>query len=96
MCQWLESGVLAGIYRPISYKGVITDTYREFSDALAMFWMKGSKPWRYRENLISFTSTAPSMIQINLGEIGKAEPKGESKEEEKQASEGESGPSTDV
>ena len=33
------------------YEGKITTTYKDYSDTLAMFWLKGLKPERYRENL---------------------------------------------
>jgi hypothetical protein len=35
----------------VIYEGKITTTYKDFSDTLAMFWLKGLKPERYRENV---------------------------------------------
>jgi hypothetical protein len=40
-----------GFDHPVIYEGKITTTYKNYSDSLAMFWLKGLKPERYRENL---------------------------------------------
>jgi len=40
-----------GFNHPVIYEGEITTTYKDFSDTLAMFWLKGLKPERYRENV---------------------------------------------
>lgn len=40
-----------GFDHPVIYEGKITTTYKDFSDTLAMFWLKGLKPERYRENV---------------------------------------------
>jgi hypothetical protein len=40
-----------GYDHPVIYEGEITTTYKAFSDVLAMFFLKGMKPERYRENL---------------------------------------------
>jgi len=40
-----------GFDHPITYEGKITTTYKDFSDTLAMFYLKGLKPERYRENV---------------------------------------------
>ena len=40
-----------GFDHPVVYEGRITTTYKEFSDNLAMFYLKGLKPERYRENV---------------------------------------------
>jgi len=40
-----------GFNHPVIYEGKITTTYKDFSDNLAMFWLKGLKPERYRENV---------------------------------------------
>lgn len=40
-----------GFDHPVIYGGKITTTYKEFSDILAMFYLKGLKPERYRENV---------------------------------------------
>jgi len=68
-----------GFKKPISYRGKITDWFTEYSDLLSIFWLKGAMPGKYRESLVSFTSTAPSAIQINLGPEPKSEPKSEEK-----------------
>jgi len=39
-----------GYDHPVVYEGEITTTYKAFADTLAMFWLKGLKPDRYREN----------------------------------------------
>src|SRR5437016_5161326 len=40
-----------GFDHPVIYEGKITTTYKDYADTLAMFWLKGLKPERYRENL---------------------------------------------
>ena len=40
-----------GYDHPITYEGEITGTYKAYSDNLAMFFLKGLKPERYRENV---------------------------------------------
>jgi len=40
-----------GFDHPVTYEGKITTTYKDYSDTLAMFWLKGLKPECYRENL---------------------------------------------
>ena len=40
-----------GFDHPVIYEGQITTTYKTYSDSLAMFFLKGLKPERYRENL---------------------------------------------
>ena len=40
-----------GFDHPVIYEGKITTTYKNYSDSLAMFFLKGLKPERYRENL---------------------------------------------
>jgi len=40
-----------GFNHPVVYEGKITTSYKDFSDTLAMFWLKGLKPERYRENV---------------------------------------------
>ena len=40
-----------GFDHPVIYEGKITTTYKNYSDNLAMFWLKGLKPERYRDNV---------------------------------------------
>jgi hypothetical protein len=40
-----------GFDHPVIYEGEITDNYKSYSDNLAMFWLKGLKPERYRDNV---------------------------------------------
>src|SRR5262249_23690041 len=47
-----------GIEKPLSYQGKLTgDKIREYADLLAMFWLKGARPAKYRED---------SRVQINV------------------------------
>ena len=57
---------VCGYPKPVIYKGVITDTYLEYSDALLQFWLKGNCPEKYRDSLIGLTANAPAGITINL------------------------------
>jgi hypothetical protein len=47
----------AGYDKPVTYEGQITATYKQPSDLLAMFWLKGARPDKYRED---------SRLQINV------------------------------
>lgn len=38
-----------GVNKPIIYQGEITDTYKEYSDTLAIFLAKAHRPEKYRE-----------------------------------------------
>lgn len=38
-----------GIDKPVTFQGVITDSYKEYSDTLAMFLLKAHRPDKYRE-----------------------------------------------
>jgi len=40
-----------GFDHPVIYEGQITTTYKDHSDNLAMFYLKGLRPERYRENV---------------------------------------------
>lgn len=40
-----------GTEKPVTFQGVITDTYREYSDTLAMFLLKAHRPDKYRERV---------------------------------------------
>jgi hypothetical protein len=40
-----------GYDHPVIHQGEITTTYKDYSDTLAIFWLKGLKPERYRENV---------------------------------------------
>ena len=55
-----------GIDHPVIYQGVITDTYKQYTDNLLMFRMKKLQP-EYRDNY-SDTSKQdrPSVTQINI------------------------------
>jgi len=65
-----------GYDKPVTYKGKIKSWYKEYSDLLAIFWMKGAKPEKYRDNLVGLTSNAPVAIQINLGAAPESNDKG--------------------
>ncbi|MDA2911415.1 hypothetical protein MYX04_10840 [Nitrospiraceae bacterium AH_259_D15_M11_P09] len=56
-----------GYPKPISYKGKIHDWYTEYSDTLALAFLKANKPAKYRESMIGLTANAPSSITIQLG-----------------------------
>jgi hypothetical protein len=40
-----------GFDHPVTHQGEITTTYKDYSDTLAIFFLKGLKPERYRDNL---------------------------------------------
>lgn len=39
-----------GVDKPVTFQGMITDTYKEYSDTLAIFLLKAHRPDRYRDN----------------------------------------------
>lgn len=39
-----------GIDKPVTFQGMITDTFKEYSDTLAIFLLKAHKPDKYRDN----------------------------------------------
>ena len=55
-----------GFAKPVIYKGRITDTFLEYSDTLALGWLKANRPQKYRDSLIGLTANAPALISINL------------------------------
>lgn len=59
-------GIL-GYDHPVTYEGRITDHYRDYSDTLAIFYLKGLRPEKYRDNAgININTEGPAAIQINL------------------------------
>lgn len=55
-----------GVDKPITYKGEITDTYKDFSDTLLIFTLKGLKPDKYRERF-EHTGANGGPIEIQAG-----------------------------
>jgi hypothetical protein len=45
----LHRRAFEGIDKPVTFQGVITDSYKEYSDTLAMFLLKAHRPDKYRE-----------------------------------------------
>jgi hypothetical protein len=52
-----------GIDKPVTWRGEITDTYKEFSDLLAMFRLKKLRP-EYRDSFNPGAVTGPVSISI--------------------------------
>ena len=52
--------------KPVTFQGVITDAFLEYSDTLALGWLKANRPTKYRDSLIGLTSNAPAGISIVL------------------------------
>ncbi len=80
--DWGEEGVhrraFRGVLKPVTFQGIITDAYLEYSDTLAVAWLKANRPDKYRESLIGLTSNAPAGISIVL--IGGEAPRSASKQ----------------
>ena len=70
VADWAEDDIhrraFHGVLKPVTYRGVITDAYLEYSDTLALGWLKANRPTKYRDSLIGLTSNAPAGITINL------------------------------
>jgi hypothetical protein len=61
-----------GFDHPVIYEGQITTTYKDYADTLAMFWLKGLKPERYRENQkIDLNVTGPEDFYRDIQESKK-------------------------
>ena len=57
---------IEGFDHPIIYEGKITGTYKAYSDNLAMFFLKGLRPERYRDNQAEITLQGPTQINITI------------------------------
>jgi recombinational DNA repair ATPase RecF len=55
-----------GFDHPIIYEGKITGSYKAYSDNLAMFFLKGLRPDRYRDNQAGITLQGPTQINITI------------------------------
>jgi hypothetical protein len=55
-----------GFDHPVIYEGEITTTYKAYSDNLAMFFLKGLRPDRYRDNQAGITLQGPTQINITI------------------------------
>jgi hypothetical protein len=57
---------IEGFDHPVIYEGEITTTYKAYSDNLAMFFMKGLRPERYRDNQAGIVLQGPTQINITI------------------------------
>ena len=57
---------IEGFDHPVIYEGKITGTYKAYSDNLAMFFLKGLRPERYRDNQAEITLQGPTQINITI------------------------------
>jgi hypothetical protein len=55
-----------GFDHPVIYEGKITGSYKAYSDNLAMFFLKGLRPEKYRDNQSGITFTGPTQINITI------------------------------
>lgn len=60
-----------GVDVPITYRGEVTGTMREYSDTLAIFLLKGAKPEKYRER-VSTELTGANGGPVQLSETERA------------------------
>lgn len=61
------SRAFEGREEPLTYKGKRTgDFITKFSDDLAKFWLKGSRPDKYRDSMSNLASTAPVNISFHF------------------------------
>lgn len=57
-----------GVDKPVTFQGEITDTYKEYSDNLAMFLLKAHRPDKYRERTdLNITNNADLAAAITAG-----------------------------
>ena len=57
---------IEGFDHPIIYEGKITGSYKAYSDNLAMFFLKGLRPERYRDNQAGIVLQGPTQINITI------------------------------
>ena len=57
---------IEGFDHPIIYEGKITGSYKAYSDNLAMFYLKGLRPERYRDNQAAISFQGPTQINITI------------------------------
>ena len=55
-----------GFDHPVIYEGEITTHYKAYSDNLAMFWLKGLRPEKYRDNQAGVSFQGPTQINITI------------------------------
>ena len=55
-----------GYDHPVTYEGEITTTYKAYSDLVAMFWLKGLRPEKYRDNQAGVSFQGPTQINITI------------------------------
>jgi hypothetical protein len=55
-----------GFDHPIIYAGKITGSYKAYSDNLAMFFLKGLRPERYRDSQAGIVLQGPTQINITI------------------------------
>jgi len=55
-----------GYDKPVTYRGKITDHYKEYSDVLAIFALKALRPGKYRENAIFNQFGGPQQFNITF------------------------------
>lgn len=55
-----------GFDHPIIYEGKVTGSYKAYSDNLAMFFLKGLRPERYRDNQGGVVLNGPTQINITI------------------------------
>ena len=63
----LRRRALDGVEEPVFYRGVMLDQrVRKYSDVLLMFYLKGLKPEKYRDNISQHIEGKISPIDISL------------------------------
>jgi len=60
-----------GFDHPVIYEGKITGSYKAYSDNLAMFFLKGLRPEKYRDNQSGITFQGPTQINITIKDESK-------------------------
>lgn len=58
---------LEGVQEPIYYKGVLVDHVRKYSDTLAMFILKATRPQKYRERVEHSTDPEKPFVVKVIG-----------------------------
>lgn len=53
-----------GVDKPVTFQGEITATYKEYSDSLLQFLLKGAKPDKYNRQALQISGPGGAPIQI--------------------------------
>jgi len=60
-----------GVDHPVMYQGIITDTYKDYSDTLLIFLLKAHRPEKFRERTALDVTSGGQPVQFTTVEVVK-------------------------